>query len=165
MQIIKGSEQIMELAESDRDVFEIFVQWLYDGKKSLPNLVGLETDPSDVMLSVKLWVLANDRQVEDLQRELMDRLVKAIDRESNYTPSMVVIKYVYGRDTKPEFAIRKLIADWVGWRSGANVWRAELLQMPAFAADLACSLEYLLDASLKSSRLRRFPRHGGDYFS
>ena len=140
MRFTKGSEQIMELAEKDRDVFELFVQWLYDGKKALPNLVGLEKDPTDVMLAVHLWVLAHDRQVEGLQREIMDRLVKTIDRESDYAPSMEVIKYVYGSATTQESAIRKLIADWVGWRGGASVWKAELVQMPAFAADLACWL-------------------------
>lgn len=86
----------MKLEKEDEEVFDLFVQWQYEGKQSLPELVRLEEDDTDLTLSVKLHVFASAGGVGDLQREVVDRLVEAIDRETNYVPSLTVVSYIYG---------------------------------------------------------------------
>ena len=96
----------MELVEEDEEVFDLFVRWLYEGKSGLPKLEGLREDDTDLMLSVKLYVFADARDVENLRQELMRQLVEAIDRESPYAPSKTVVRYVYSSITADTSTLR-----------------------------------------------------------
>lgn len=160
MRFKEGVDQKMELVEEDEEVFDLFVRWLYEGKYGLPKLEGLEKDDTNVILSVKLYVFADARDIEDLQQELIIQLVEAIDRENPYAPSKTVVRYVYSSVTADTSVMRELMADWSAWRMGADWSKAELVQVPAFAAELIFSLKYFSDYS---SRSAKFSRDADDY--
>ena len=165
MRIKKGLDQTMKLEEEDEEVFDLFVQWLYWGEQSLPKLEGLDEGDTELMLCVKLCVFADAQEIVDLQREVMDRLLEAIDREAGYLPSIKVVTYVFSNVTAKNSATRDIVADWTAWHISEDWCNDdnidELLEVPAFAKKLVYSLANFAEESRTDSK---FPREAEAYY-
>jgi hypothetical protein len=114
------------LPHVDPETFRLFVQYIYSRKITLrfhninprddteptdsPNHSQVCGDQDETL--VKLWVLARDFQIADLQNHVVENIMKCLVGCGMMRPSCY--KYVYD-NTKPGSVLRKLVVDLCCW--------------------------------------------------
>lgn len=155
------AEKSMDLPENDPDVFELFLQWVYEKTCQLPaGDINEEIDKRYMQLA-QLYVLADQLLVIELKNYVID-LYFEITTQTDRLPRPAVVFYVYENSMKGS-PLRKLLVQSyscmldLGWYK--NKSNAEILsENPEFASDLAITFA----SQIRSNDQLRSERGLGD---
>ncbi len=98
----------MDLPEEDEQIFDLFVQWLYQGCYEI-SPKDVEANGQRLMEPVKLYVLADEYDVSGLRSHIITKLF-AVCKTGNVTPGLTTMAYAYER-LSPKSGLRRLFAD------------------------------------------------------
>jgi hypothetical protein len=121
---VEGRTQQVELGQDDPDVFDIFVQWIYEGDYDVQKALSKEeggTEEAWYKLHTQAYSLGNRLVAPGFKKKIIETLAAVFERYDDIAMSLIIemAKIIYeGTSNEDDVEMRTLLAMYCGSRVG-----------------------------------------------
>lgn len=123
-EFVEGRTQQVELGQDDPDVFDIFVQWIYQGDYHVPKPLSKEeggTKEAWYKIHTQAYSLGNRLVAPEFKKKIIEKLVAIFERYDDIAMSLIIemAEIIYGGTSNEDgVEMRALLAMYCGSRVG-----------------------------------------------